>query len=126
MATFLHFGLLILTAVGCSIAEDSGTCGLDGPKAGCSSPEDAVEAERYSEAANSVDSNAPGGEPVAAADSTRSDAESAYWKGKRELHIGIVVCNDRAPEALVMLKSALMFSRSPLHYHMFVQDDPAG
>ena len=46
-----------------------------------------------------------------------------YWKGREQLHVVVVVCNDRAPEALTMMKSAVMFSASPLVVHIFTQDD---
>ena len=46
-----------------------------------------------------------------------------YWEGREQLHVAVVVCNDRAPEALTMMKSAVMFSTSPLVVHIFTQDD---
>uniref|UniRef100_A0A8C5PND0 Glucoside xylosyltransferase 1 n=1 Tax=Leptobrachium leishanense TaxID=445787 RepID=A0A8C5PND0_9ANUR len=38
------------------------------------------------------------------------------------LHLAVVACGDRLEETLTMLKSALLFSRRPLYFHIFAED----
>ena len=38
------------------------------------------------------------------------------------MHVGIVACGDRAPEAIISLKSFAMLSSKPLHFHVFAED----
>lgn len=39
------------------------------------------------------------------------------------IHLAVVACGDRAPETTIMIKSALLLTRSPLHIHIFTEDD---
>ncbi|XP_052330657.1 glucoside xylosyltransferase 1-like isoform X1 [Oncorhynchus keta] len=38
------------------------------------------------------------------------------------LHLAVVACGPRLEETLTMLKSALLFSAKPLHFHIFAED----
>ena len=38
------------------------------------------------------------------------------------IHICIVACGDRLEESLVLLKSAVLFAKSPLVFHIFAED----
>ncbi|XP_070565842.1 glucoside xylosyltransferase 1-like [Ptychodera flava] len=42
---------------------------------------------------------------------------------KNGIHLSVVACGDRANETLVMLKSAVLFTKAPLHFHIFAEDD---
>jgi UDP-xylose:glucoside alpha-1,3-xylosyltransferase len=37
------------------------------------------------------------------------------------INLSVVACGDRAPETLVLLKSALMFTKSRLHFYIFTE-----
>ncbi len=45
-----------------------------------------------------------------------NDAESV-------INLSAVACGDRAPETLVLLKSALMFTKSKLHFFIFTESN---
>uniref|UniRef100_A0A3B3YMA5 Glucoside xylosyltransferase 1 n=1 Tax=Poecilia mexicana TaxID=48701 RepID=A0A3B3YMA5_9TELE len=38
-------------------------------------------------------------------------------------HLAVVACGARLEETLTMLKSAVLFSRKPVHFHIFAEDD---
>ena len=38
-------------------------------------------------------------------------------------HLSVVACGDRLNETIVMLKSAVLFSREPFHVHIFADDE---
>ncbi|KAM9807697.1 glucoside xylosyltransferase 1-like [Neosynchiropus ocellatus] len=38
-------------------------------------------------------------------------------------HIAVVACGPRLEETLIMLKSALLFSKKPLHFHIFAENE---
>ncbi|XP_063302997.1 glucoside xylosyltransferase 1 isoform X1 [Pelobates fuscus] len=38
------------------------------------------------------------------------------------LHLAVVACGDRLEETITMLKSAILFSRKPLQFHIFAED----
>lgn len=108
------FGLLAVSFLArSSWANDDEVCRVDAPKGeGCVAAERDV--HQYGEKANVVAKDVR-------VEQSR-EVTSQYWKGKTTIHLGCVVCNDRAPEALTMLKSAVMFSKSPVHFHIFVED----
>ena len=37
------------------------------------------------------------------------------------INLSVVACGDRVPETLVLLKSALMFTRKKLHFYVFTE-----
>ena len=39
------------------------------------------------------------------------------------IHLAVVACGDRLEETLVMLKSAVLFTRAPLRFHIFADDE---
>ena len=39
------------------------------------------------------------------------------------VHLSVVACGDRLNESMVMLKSASLFTRAPLHAHIFAEDE---
>ncbi|CAL8261037.1 unnamed protein product [Merluccius merluccius] len=49
----------------------------------------------------------------------RLDAKTS--KDER-MHLAVVACGPRLEETLVMLKSAVLFSTKPLHFHVFAED----
>lgn len=59
-----------------------------------------------------------------------SSAQSGGYREKRHLktrrnekmHLAVVACGPRLEETLTMLKSAVLFSRRPLHFHIFAED----
>lgn len=38
-------------------------------------------------------------------------------------HLAVVACGPRLEETLTMLKSALLFSKKPLHFYIFAEDE---
>ncbi|KAM5169957.1 glucoside xylosyltransferase 1 isoform 1-T1 [Mantella aurantiaca] len=42
--------------------------------------------------------------------------------GVDTMHLAVVACGGRLEETITMLKSALLFSRKPLHFHIFAED----
>ena len=42
---------------------------------------------------------------------------------KQSIHIAVVSCGDRLEESLVMIKSAVLFSRSHLIFHIFTEPE---
>uniref|UniRef100_A0A3Q3EQS1 Glucoside xylosyltransferase 1 n=1 Tax=Labrus bergylta TaxID=56723 RepID=A0A3Q3EQS1_9LABR len=41
----------------------------------------------------------------------------------RKIHLAVVACGPRLEETLTMLKSAVLLSKKPLHFHIFAEDD---
>ncbi|XP_032893562.1 glucoside xylosyltransferase 1 isoform X2 [Amblyraja radiata] len=39
------------------------------------------------------------------------------------MHLAVVACGERLEETLTMLKSAVLFSQKPLHFHIFAEDE---
>ena len=39
------------------------------------------------------------------------------------VHLSVVACGDRLEETIVMIKSALIFSKAMLHVHIFADKD---
>ncbi|XP_043564984.1 glucoside xylosyltransferase 1 isoform X1 [Chiloscyllium plagiosum] len=39
------------------------------------------------------------------------------------MHLAVVTCGQRLEETLTMLKSAILFSQKPLHFHIFAEDE---
>ncbi len=39
------------------------------------------------------------------------------------IHVAIVACGNRAPEAIISLKSFAMFSKRNLHFHVFAEEE---
>ena len=38
------------------------------------------------------------------------------------IHVALVACGNKTEEALISVKSAMMFSKSKLHYHIFTDE----
>ncbi|XP_068169436.1 glucoside xylosyltransferase 1-like isoform X2 [Antennarius striatus] len=56
--------------------------------------------------------------------SPRAKSGSAVMELRDERsHLAVVVCGPRLEEALTMLKSAVLFSKKPLHFYIFAEDD---
>ncbi|XP_062317456.1 glucoside xylosyltransferase 1-like isoform X1 [Osmerus eperlanus] len=56
-------------------------------------------------------------------DSPYREKPSAGVKTSTErMHLGVVACGPRLEETLTMLKSAVLFSTKPLHFHIFAED----
>ncbi|KAM8972777.1 glucoside xylosyltransferase 1 isoform 2-T2 [Pelodytes ibericus] len=47
---------------------------------------------------------------------------TAVRHGTDSMHLAVVACGNRLAETITMLKSALIFSRKPLHFHIFAED----
>lgn len=58
-------------------------------------------------------------EDVVPIESEESKEGSRLWKSS--LHLAVVSCGDRLEESLVMMKSAVLFSRSHLIFHIFTE-----
>jgi hypothetical protein len=39
------------------------------------------------------------------------------------INLSVVACGDRVPETLVLLKSALMFTKAQLHFYIFTEPE---
>lgn len=55
--------------------------------------------------------------------------ENLYWPShgleekKNTIHLSVVACGDRLEETLIMIKSATLLTRLPIHVHIFSDDD---
>ena len=38
------------------------------------------------------------------------------------MHLAVVACGERLEETITMLRSAIIFSIKPLHFHIFAED----
>lgn len=48
---------------------------------------------------------------------------AAEERGDGRSHLAVVACGPRLEETLTMLKSAVLLSNKPLHFHIFAEDD---
>ncbi|XP_078272649.1 glucoside xylosyltransferase 1 isoform X2 [Rhinoraja longicauda] len=60
--------------------------------------------------------------------SSRYEVERLRSRGSLEnspgtMHLAVVACGERLEETLTMLKSAVLFSQKPLHFHIFAEDE---
>ncbi|XP_029009567.1 glucoside xylosyltransferase 1-like isoform X1 [Betta splendens] len=53
------------------------------------------------------------------------ERKSSVGKGIRDerSHLAVVACGPRLEETLTMLKSSILFSKKPLHFYIFAEDD---
>ncbi|XP_065197901.1 glucoside xylosyltransferase 2-like [Sycon ciliatum] len=120
--------------------DDGGMCTMETKKTCSDDTEDASGGEKtdhYSEEVNTPsateaavgsDANPPmstmADRPAVDSQPKKKKAKKgAYWEGLEHLHVGCVICGDRVPEALVMMKSGVVFSTSPLTFHIFTEDN---
>ncbi|KAM9376733.1 glucoside xylosyltransferase 1 [Pholidichthys leucotaenia] len=54
--------------------------------------------------------------------SERSDSDVQELRDERS-HLAVVACGPRLEETLTMLKSAVLFSKKPLHFYIFAEDE---
>ena len=52
---------------------------------------------------------------------TRIQNAPFYFR-KTVINLAVVACLDRVKETLIMLKSALLQTKAPLHFHIFADD----
>ncbi|KAM8861638.1 glucoside xylosyltransferase 1 isoform 2-T2 [Synchiropus picturatus] len=50
-------------------------------------------------------------------------SEETKKRHEETSHIAVVACGPRLEETLIMLKSAVLFSRKPLHFHIFAENE---
>ncbi|KAF0040638.1 hypothetical protein F2P81_006536 [Scophthalmus maximus] len=58
-------------------------------------------------------------------DRERSSSAVKKYSDERS-HLAVVACGPRLEETLTMLKSAVLFSKKPLHFYIFAEDDLHG
>ena len=51
------------------------------------------------------------------------DNESETKDKELVINLSVVACGDRVPETLVLLKSALMFTKAKLHFYIFTEPE---
>uniref|UniRef100_A0A1A8UG27 Glucoside xylosyltransferase 1 n=1 Tax=Nothobranchius furzeri TaxID=105023 RepID=A0A1A8UG27_NOTFU len=56
-------------------------------------------------------------------ESSLSERTASVVKGHERSHLAVVACGPRLEETLTMLKSALLFSKKPLHFYVFAEDE---
>lgn len=50
-------------------------------------------------------------------------ASAVKERSEERSHLAVVACGTRLEETLTMLKSAILFSKKPLNFYIFAEDD---